>query len=346
MSVPKIDIYTANSFFEILKFQIFNDPRSGDIFASGFRMKKYILWTLTLCTYHSLVHAQVDPSWVIKDPAVFAEAKAITKPLKRDVIVYSWAPRQYIGNGFPAKGGVDSISPAILQSVETNVHDRMSRFWDISVPVSGRSLDGGAMAPNGFYVATEPVISRNYGGANWAVYQMILPAGMTFIDGRYRTGTVLGPHLQKALAARGCTNPLRVDSKNPVFATRNLIKADTQQTACRQALMDIANAVNAKAVLYFFLEEPVPTCRKVYQWNAAFVLIRPEAYKPNTLRALVQDRVNQEDGLEPSRQLINAVFKDAGKAGPFSNSSTASEAETAKFMKDNYFACNPEIREW
>lgn len=309
-------------------------------------MKKYLILALVLCIYQSSAQAQVDPSWVMKDPAVLAEAKAITKTMKRSVLVYSWVPRQHIGNGFPVKGSVDSISPSILQSVEKNVHDRMSRFWDISIPVSGRSLDGGAMAPNGFYVATEPVISRNYGGSNWAVYQMQLPAGMTFIDGRFRTANVLGPNLQKALAARGCTNPLRVDSKNPVFATRNLIKADTSQKACRQALTDIANAVNAKAVLYFFLEEPVPTCRKVYQWNAAFVLIHPESIVPNTLKPMVQDPVSQEDGLEKSRQMINAVFKDTGKSAPFTNSSTASEAEAAKFMKDNYFACNPEVREW
>ena len=282
---------------------------------------------------------KLDTSWLTG--SVLEEAEALTKSLKRDITVYSWVDQKNI-KGFET-GRIDVRNSEFLNMTWDNSTDRMSRFWNTTDSVSGRSAEGGAMAPNGLYVATEPVISKPYGTV---AYRMVLPQGTKFIDGRYRQNPILGKNLQKALLERGCSNPLRVDAKNPVFAARNLIKSDTKQIACRQALAEIAEAVHAKAVLYIFKAEPVPFCNRTYAWNSAFVLIDDSVVKEGSFQPLVSGQSNKEDGLEQERQLMNGVFANAKLGKIFPQSETASTSDAAEFMQDNYFACNAKIREW
>lgn len=294
--------------------------------------------------------ADLDTSWVTKNPLVLAEAKAMTKRLERQITVYSWVPRKDIvdkkqGLSFPLTGPVNPADAGAKSLAEGDVTERMKRYWDLTTPVSGRAADGGAMAPNGIYVATEPVISRSYGGPDaWAMFQMELPKDMIFIDGRYRTPS-LGSHLLQALKEKGCTDPLPVDPKDPVFAARNLIKSDTKQMACRQALVDITEAVDAKAVLYIFKAEPVPYCEKVYPWNAAFVLVKPESIVPDSLKVMVRDAPKSSDGMDDLRSILNGVYKYSGLQPLFDKIAPQSEQETNTFMENNYFACNPKIHE-
>lgn len=296
-----------------------------------------LISTTALAKFNKGEEIQLDTSWITG--AVLTEAEALTKTLKRDIMVYSWVDREHIA-GFE-KGQVDVNNSENINNAWSNATDRMSRFWNTTDVVTGRSAEGGAMAPNGLYVATEPVISKPYGNV---AYRMILPEGTKFIDGRYRQNPILGKNLQAALKERGCINPLKVDAKNPVFAARNIIKADTKQKACRQALAEIAEAVHAKAVLYIFKAEPVPFCNSNYAWNAAFVLIEESVVKEGSFQPLVSGQ-SVNDGHEQERELMNGVFANAKLGKIFPNSQTANSTEAQQFMSDNYFACNKNIRE-
>jgi hypothetical protein len=287
----------------------------------------------------SKTSAALDTTWINGD--VLTEAMALTKATKRDLTVYSYVARANI-DGFGTAGAVDVTNPGLISNAMDNATDRMSRFWNVTDVVSGRSSEGGAMAPNGLYVATEPVISRTYGNV---IYRMVIPSGTRFIDGRYRPGPKVGAHLLAALQARGCTNPLPVTDANPVFAARNLVKSDTKQTACRQALMEIAEATGSKAVLYIFKSEPIPFCVKTYAWNSAFVLIEEDAIKANSFQPIVVGQSDEKDGLEQERQLLNGVFANANLAAPFPRSTVAVAADAEKYMADHYMACNPQINE-
>ncbi len=51
------------------------------------------------------------------------------------------------GLAFPLEGPLDPADPKPKQLAQTDILERMSRYWDITKAVSGRSADGGAMAP-------------------------------------------------------------------------------------------------------------------------------------------------------------------------------------------------------
>lgn len=244
----------------------------GFYFGDQNMCRSFLLLGLSLFSLNALA----DASWILTNPQLLVGAKALTKTVKRPLTVYHWTGRNNVA-GLP-RGPLSSRDALSYEAIQQNMLDRMNRFWETSTPVSGRSYGGGAMAPNGLYFASNPVISRSYGGSNWVMYQAVMPQGMIFIDGRYRGNPAIGPNLTEALAERGCTNP--TPEETPVFSARSLIKSDTHQVACRQALIDIAEATEAKAIFYIFKEEPLIIYNLVNKWNTAMVVISPDAFVP------------------------------------------------------------------
>lgn len=286
----------------------------------------------------------LDTSWILNNPAVFNEAQAITKVLTRDVIVYNYTDRKYLVEmGLSKSGVIDSHAADIKKIVLENLKGRISLFWDINIKISGRSLEGGAMAPNGLYVATEPVISRRWGGTTPLLTQMVLAKGTRYINGQYRK-PAMGPNLIKALNERGCQNPLM--NRGEVFSTRSLIKADSNDKACRKALSEIAAALNVSAVLYLFLAEPVPSCKQVNSWNSAFVVISEKAIKERSIIPFTIEAPQHDDGLNDYRVMINESFTSSQLTPFFSSLESDTSLDYLSFVKENYFKCNPAIKEW
>lgn len=305
---------------------------------------------MILSAWCSQAERSLNTGWILQNNAVLEDAFALTKTLGREVTVYHWVERglvskEFAGSILPAVGFVNVRAPALIEAVERNLETRMERFWDLSVPVSGRAEDGGAMAPNGLYVATEPIISRSYGGRNWLLVELRLPAGTRFIDGRYRHGA-LGTHLVEALESRGCRNPLPVQGRDTVFAARNLLKADTHQVSCRRSLNEIAAATGSSALLYIFKREPVPACRAVFEWNAAFVLVDSAGVEVGSAQPFIPETAPQDDGLDARRSLLNRVFEHSGLGRLFPTIAVSKDEEMRRLLREQYFACNPDVREW
>ena len=280
------------------------------------------------------ITVDADPSWVTGQ--ILTDAMAMTRVLKRPILTYHWVPRHLVqinGRQFPAAGPVANQDQGLRQLIAANMASRMARFWDLNLPISGRAETGGAMAPNGLYVAMEPVISQSYGGNDWLMYQVQFPEGTRYMDGRY-DHPVVGSALGQALSARGCT----------VHTTRDLIKSDTTQVACRKALNDLVAATKSALIAYIFRAEPFKADCNGWGWSTAFVVTRPDAI--SQLNFLVRDLPPQDDGLIPLRQLLNGVFQRVGRPAVFTSLPTANEAETKNFITSNYFTCNREVLEW
>lgn len=287
---------------------------------------------------------EFDTSWILNNPAVLTEAQAITKTLTRDVIVYNYTDRKYLAaRGLSKSGAIDSHDPETKEMVLQNLKGRLSLFWDLTTKISGRAQDGGAMAPNGLYVATEPVISRRWGGSAPLLTQMILAKGTRYIDGQYRK-PAMGASLIKALNERGCQNPL--SNRGELFSARSLIKADSNDKACRQALSEMAAALNVSAVLYIFLPEPVPSCKQVNPWNSAFVVISEKAIKEGSLIPFTKEIPQHDDGLNDHRAVINETFTSSQLSPFFSGMEIDPTLDYENFIKSNYFKCNKTVKEW
>lgn len=309
---------------------------------------KSILSFMTLLFSATTLLAQsnqdLDTSWILNDPAVLAEAQAMTRELKRDVIVYNYTDRKNLADkGLSKSGAIDSLDSHTREIVLDNLKGRISLFWDLNIKISGRSQDGGAMAPNGLYVATQPVISRRWGGSSPLLTQMVLAKGTRYINGLYRK-PAMGNHLIQALNIRGCQNPLA--SRGELFSTRSLIKADSSNLACRKALSEIVIAVNASAVLYMFLPEPIPNCKKVNPWNSAFVVISEKAIKESSITPFTKETPTYDDGLNNDRAMINESFRATASPVFFAGIDPVAEYDYNEFVKENYFKCNPAIKEW
>lgn len=276
-----------------------------------------------------------DPSWV--QGQVLQEALAATKTLDKDYVVYHWVKREYVSaneSQLPRRGYFSPTDAGIQTFVKANMKSRMDLFWDLTTRITGRNADGRPMAPNGLYVAINPIISKQWGDT---LYQMTLSNGMRFIDGRsYRN---LGNTLQSALRAKGCSAVRMVD----------LIRADTGDTGCRKSLAEIALATQSMAVMYQFNREPLPNCD---QWSPALVMINLEGIKDGTIAPMSPPDVPQnDDGLNYARSMINAMFRLSLQTGvlphqpPFRASpalQNIDEAAARQYAATHYYGCKVE----
>ncbi|MFN8945608.1 MAG: hypothetical protein ACK5WZ_13410, partial [Pseudobdellovibrionaceae bacterium] len=148
----------------------------------------FLLLTITGSNYALAQNVVLDNSWVTGP--VLQAALAETKVLNKDIVVYHWLDRKNIstagGGVLPATGYLPPQDQVVQETVQSNIASRMKLFWDLNIAITGKDAQGETMAPNGLYVAINPVISRQWGTM---FYQMTLPggaAGMRFIDGRSR----------------------------------------------------------------------------------------------------------------------------------------------------------------
>ena len=299
-----------------------------------FICRSFVLLSITISSMASASPTPLDTRWL--QGQVLADATAATKVLDKEYVVYHWVKREYVSapNQLPRRGYFSPTDPNIQTFVQSNMQSRMDLFWDLSTRITGRNADGRPMAPNGLYVAINPVISKQWGDT---LYQMTLKNGMRYVDGRsYRT---FGGALQNALRSKGCQ----------YTTMRDLSKSDTNELACRQALAEIAQATGSAGVMYHFNREPLPNCE---QWSPAIVMISLDGIKEGTIAPMSPPDVPEtDDGLNYVRAVVNGMFRLSAQTGvlnhqsPFRSSPilpNLDEATIRQYAATHYIGCKTE----
>ena len=126
-----------------------------------------------------------------------AEALApFVKTLSSDVWVYHWGPRpDYAVTGIPAKG-------AVPMSVDMSSYIKLmvAHFEDTKV-------NQGSTFGNGLYAAADPITTRHYGGQDFGLLQITLPAGSRILHADF--GITFHSDTTAFLYKYGCSNFLQ-----------------------------------------------------------------------------------------------------------------------------------------
>lgn len=187
--------------------------------------------------------------------------RPFVKALGRPVEVYHYAYRP--AARLPAQGPLPSEGPTVTAYLER----KSKSYWNPDSPVRPYMMAGG------LYAAIDPVITRTFGGIgdSWALFQITLPAGFTFVDVRGwsdNEGKVqrFPPAVREALVQQGCT----VD-----FPSELLVALESK--ACRALAIEVMRALDVGGLMYRYQGYAFAGCNaRPVGAVGAFILTRPE----------------------------------------------------------------------
>lgn len=230
-----------------------------------------------------------------KESPVAAALKARVRTLGRPVYTYHYAPRARIG--LPASGYVapdDPVLPAFLRG-------KVERYWDTSLPTREDA------AASGLWAGIDPVAGRHFGGSGdgWALAQIVLPAGLRFVDAREgepgRPDPGFPAAVRQALAEAGCA---------AVHPADLLMAAES--AACRDVAVRALRELGVGGILGSFPRARFAGCGE--RPEGVFVLLDPALVAADRVRLLTRDP-GSGDAAAEDRLRIEDLFARARQAG-------------------------------
>jgi hypothetical protein len=184
--------------------------------------------------------------------------RPFVRTLGRTIEVYHYAYRPAIG--LPGQGPIPTGTPFVAEYLAR----KSAGYWDEKSPTRPFMMAGG------LYAAIDPVITRTFGGIGdrWALFQLTLPAGFTFVDVRGwsdNEGRVerFPPAVREQLAAAGC----------PVeFPSELLIGLESP--ACRALALEVMRSLGVGGLLYRYQGYEFAGCAE--RSLGAFIIVHPD----------------------------------------------------------------------
>jgi hypothetical protein len=274
----------------------------------------------------ALVAAALVPAVARADESVVARALGSrVQALARPVHTYHYLVRHRLG--LPAEGYVAPDHPG----VDPYLRMKVARYWDLSLPTRPYAT------ASGLYLATDPVISRAFGGVGdvWAMIQVPLAAGFRYVDVRRSAGGragqgMLPPAVRRDLAGRGC---------EVEYADTLLIALES--SACRSEAVRVLQQLGVQGILYDFQRRRFSGCEQRPQ--GGFIVLDAGALGPAKL--FVKD--SALDAASEDRAVIREIFRRAREAGsrrvpPWPEMGGAPpRADVDRWMATHLFGCGP-----
>ena len=263
----------------------------------------------------------------IDDPAVIDGAMKATKALNANILLFTYLPRS--AAQIPPQGAV--------QMGDTRFNDTAYNYFkgatvsggDLSLPIIARSLDGRvAMGPNGYFAATDPAISRAYGGPDWAMIELTLPAGTRYLDTRVKRP--LDPAFRAYLNSVGC----RANSASALSTSDDI--------ECRKALKDIMAKTGTSVISYYFKKNIQSLCRRSQGDTAtAFIFLGTEPVARQSLHLFTAEFLYPNTtAVQQEARYITDFFRTAGMAGPYDHIfPNADRDAVSAWAHDNLYRC-------
>ena len=215
---------------------------------------------------------------------------------------------------------------------------------------------------SGFYLASEPVISRSYADgldgkdkSSWILTQITLPAGLRIFDWHdYRED--LAPaeseSIKSSLLALGCEPDLLYE-KGGFSELLMAPKHDSRQD-CIRALDNVFNTIAPiDAFAYDYSAVPIAECSAATQAGVnlmaeAFVITKSAWMRPEMVTVFNHLTSSHKADRNIIQTLFNRIFPPLSqkavenKMGPLwpDINGASDESDITKFVTQNYFGCN------
>jgi hypothetical protein len=174
---------------------------------------------------------------------------------------------------------------------------KIARYWDLSIPAQPSAT------ASGLYVATDPVISRAFGGTGnvWAAIEMVLDTGFRFVDVRRwpderANNQKFPPALFSLLQQTGC----KVEFPATLLTT-------LESESCRSIAVRVARKLRVDGILQDFQVKTLEPCPD--RWQGGFIVLSSEHVPDDRIRVFVAESDS------PERLRIHDMFVRARRAG-------------------------------
>ena len=216
----------------------------------------------------------------------------LTRTLERPVAAYHYATRKKMGLPRP-------LSAEARASVRGYLRRRTGRYWDLQVPTAPFEM------VSGLHLATDPVITRLFGGVgeDWALVDLLLPRGFRYLDVR-APKTDLPPPWRDAvrvIAHQGCG-----------AATPAELVTAMDSAPCRRIATRALAALDVDGILYDYPGASLPMCGQ--RPGGAFIVLRAEAIDLGAV-ALHTDETPAGEAAIARAERVREAFLEARRGG-------------------------------
>lgn len=245
------------------------------------------------------------------------------KTLARPVYVYHYVTRSRMTLA------VDGYLAPTHLAVTPFLEQKIARFWDVNVPVRPFAT------ASGLYAGVDPVSSRTFGGVGdgWAIVQIVLPAGFTFIDVRRPESPLdagrFPAAVREELARHGCD----AEFAEPLVT-------GLESAGCRAAATILLRALDVGGIVQSFPRQAFVEC--VVPRPAGFILLQSKAFGAGVT---LMTKETRDDEAQNDRRIIRDLFVRAVRAGseriaPWPElAGTAVPVDVPRWMREHVFGC-------
>jgi hypothetical protein len=229
------------------------------------------------------------------------------KKIGEPIFTYHYVSRETMG---VATSGILNLDDPKLA---THVQDWSNNFWDLSQP-------GGTGMVRGFYLATDPVVGRDFGKNHWLIYRVVLKAGLTYLDMKSlgSSSETIPPSIQDQLRTKGCAeqkwSSLMYKSFDP---------------ACRAIALKTLQDLDVALVDYAWMSADFPPC--THRPNDAFIVLKPDRLESDAVMIFYAEMPHDDITVMKRQLIMNKLFAVA-KPGADQSNSTAAENNPDKYM--------------
>jgi hypothetical protein len=249
-----------------------------------------------------------------------SQLQPYVKKLKAPIFTYHYLTRESLG---VATAGILNIDDPKLSS---HVQDWSNYFFDLSQA-------GGTGMVRGFYLATDPVVSRDLGKDHWLLYRVVLRAGMTYLDTKALDGSseTIPSDVQDQLKSKGCT------------ATKwSSLLIKSFDSACRAIAVKTLRDLDVTLLDYASVSVDFPPC--THRPNDAFILLKPDRLEADSVLILYAE-VPHDDITMMKRQLaMEKLFSEAKPSAgqslwPDMDASSVTQADFELYLRGHIYGC-------
>jgi hypothetical protein len=262
---------------------------------------------LFLFLFHFTLPAQAGAdTWSLAE-----ELQPYVKQLSQPIYTFHYATREAMK--IPTTGPLD-LNSTILQN---HVRDWANYFWDLSQP-------GDTGMVRGFYLATDPVVSRDFGKSNWILYRVELPAGTRYLDVHPLVSGALeqvSPAVQAKLLAAGCN-----ETKWKYVLYKSFDKN------CRKIALQTLKDLQVTLIDYDWVSADYTFCTS--RPNDAFILLKPEAIAPADIKIFYAEMIGSSADEQAQRSIESFFLRVQPNAEESGSTAPETSPQTYALWRD------------
>jgi len=228
------------------------------------------------------------------------------KKIRQPVFTYHYVTRELLD--VPTTGPLDLTDSKLANHVQ----DWSSYFMDLSQP-------GGTGMIRGFYLATDPVVSRDFGKDHWLLYRVVLTAGLTYLDVKAleSASEYIPQPIQDQLKAKGCQ-----EQKWSYLIYKSF------DPACRAIAIKTLRDLDVALIDYPWMSADFPPC--THRPSDAFILLRSDRLDSDASQIMYSEMSRDDLTIMKRQEVMERLFSEV-KPNAAQSGSTSPETSPDKY---------------